>query len=450
MLLVRIHRAASRLLYFWKLASQLNNRSRIGLTILIVFMAAVDISLAQDVGYNRPKTIHRPPRLPVGRQERGQSRARPVTGAIQNPYDTKSYMSRLSEKLSPEQRDLLLRGPDIKKSDALTYGLRGPLSRPGISAEPKKFQVPPPVKLGAEKPWSLGQDLEKYRAYAVKEGSRYFAGNVRKAGLHAGLAGQDLVNIFTLASSERGKPLRENDGKPISFHLLKVEEAGGETLDNILYTLYSSADLITLDSLLDLENEAYQNNHPIVRPFVYTGRSIASACKTVESAANVPTFGYFDNVAGSASMFFENTVETAKHGCQAVTNLPRGCIYVIVGKNANLDKIQDWIWLVPLEYLSNVIEMKGLSNTQDYKNAFTQKGVIGSLLEIGGSTYIAYQAVDEMFGELKDDNGKRPPTEGTPAAQAPPTAPPAEGAGIEAPASNIFHFDGFTLAVSGR
>jgi len=440
--LVRIHRAAFRLLYFGKLASQLNNRSRTGLTILIVFMAAADISLAKDIGYNRPKTIHR--------GALSQGRAKPVTGAIQNPYDAKSYMSRLSEKLSPEQRDILLRGPDIKKSEAITYGLRGPLSRPGIAVEPKKYQVSAKAE-PAEKRWSLGEDLEKYRAYAVKEGSRYAAGNFKKAGFHAGLAAEDIVNVFTLASSERGKPLRENDGKPISFHLEKVEQTGGETLDNILITLYSSADLITFDSLLDLENEAYQNNHPLVRPFVYTGRSIGSACKTVENAANVPTFGYFDNVTGSAGMFFENAVETAKHGCEAATNLPRGCIYVIVGKNENLDKIQDWIWLVPLEYLSNVIEMKGLCNTQDYKNAFKEKGVIGSILEIGGSTYIACRTIDEIIDELKDDNGKKRPTEEAPAGQAPapPTAPPTEGAGIEAPASNIYHFDGITLAISG-
>jgi len=412
--LVRINRVAFLLLYSWKLASQLNNRSRTGIAILIVLMTTANISLAKDVGYNNPKTN------PQGALS--QSRAKPVTGAIQNPYDAGSYMSRLSEKLSPEQRDLLLRRPDIKKSDAITYGLRGPLSRQGIAVEPKKYQVPAKAE-PAEKRWSLGEDLEKYRAYAVKEGSRYFAGNIRKAGFHAGLAGQDLVNVFTLASLERGAPLRENDGKPISFHLQKVEEAGGETLDNILITLYCSADLITLDSLIDLENEAYQDNHPLVRPFIYTGMSIGSACKTLESAGNVPTFGYFDNLTGSAGMFFENAVETAKHGCQAVTNLPRGCIYVIVGKNGNLDKIQDWIWLVPLEYISNVIEMKGISNTQDYKNAFTQKGVIGSLLEIGGSTYIAYQTVDEIFDELKDDNGKKHPTEGAPAEQASPTSP---------------------------
>lgn len=438
--LVRIHRAAFLLLYprLDRGLASLNNRSRTGIAILIAFMAAANISLAKDVGYNRPETV------PHGALSQG--RAKPVTGAIQNPYDTKSYMSRLSEKLSPEQRNILLKGPDIKKFDAITYGLKGPFSRQGTAVEPKKYRVPAKAE-PPEKPWSLGQDLEKYRAYAVKQGSRYFAGNIRKAGLHAGLAGQDLVNVFTLASSERGKPLRENDGMPISFHLQKVGESGAETLSNILYTLYSSADLITLDSLLDLENEAYQNNHPIVRPLVYTGRSIGSACKTVENVANVPTFGYFDNVTGSAGMFFENAVETAKHGCEAVANLPRGCIYVIIGKNENLDKIQDWIWIVPLEYLSNVIELKGISNAQDFKKAFKEKGVIGSILEIGGSTYIALRTIDEIVDEFKDDHEKKQPTEGAPAGQAPTTPPVTQAPAVEPPPGGIYYFDGLTLVV---
>ena len=171
----------------------------------------------------------------------------------------------------------------------------------------------------------------------------------------------------------------------------------------------------------------YQDNHPLVRPFVFTGRSIGSAWQTVESVGNVPTFGYFDNVTGSVCMLYIDAVETVKHGCEAVTNLPRGFIR-LGGRNENLDRIQDWIFLVPLEYLSNVIEMEGISNAQDYKNAFKAKGVIGSILEIGGSSYIVYRAVDDMLEELDDDDNSKRPAEETSAEEAPAEETPAETA----------------------
>ena len=430
--LIGIHKAGFFLLYAFKSAWRLNNTSRNAIAMLAILMGIANISLAKDAGYTRPRTTPRAALPQVG--------TRPSIGNIQNPYDATGYMSRLAERLSPKQRNILLRGADIEKRDALAERLRMPLSQPrlpredrlrfspgevprfpssrlpapGPSVEAKEYKplIDKELELRyaaemAEKHWSLAKDLEKYRVYAVKEGSRTFVGSIRKAGLHAGLAVEDLVNILTLASTDRAISLRENDGQPISFYLEKVGQAGAETLDNILITLYSSADALVLDALYDLEFEAYRNNHPLVRPFIYTGRTIGSAWKTVECAGNVPTFGYFDNVTGSAGMFYEDAVETIKHSCQALTNLPRGFIR-LGGRNEGLDRIQDWIWLVPLEYLSNVIEMKGIANAYDYKNAFLDKGIIGSILEIGGSSYLVCRAIDEI---VEDNDNGNPPTE---------------------------------------
>jgi hypothetical protein len=47
--------------------------------------------------------------------------------------------------------------------------------------------------------------------------------------------------------------------------------------------------------------------------------------------------------------------------------------------------------------------MQGIGNAMDYETAFEEKGVIGSLLEISGSTYIVYRALDELADELDDD-----------------------------------------------
>jgi hypothetical protein len=44
---------------------------------------------------------------------------------------------------------------------------------------------------------------------------------------------------------------------------------------------------------------------------------------------------------------------------------------------------------------------------EDYKNAFADKGVIGSVLEFGGSTFLVYRAVDKLADDLKDNNNHK-------------------------------------------
>ena len=67
----------------------------------------------------------------------------------------------------------------------------------------------------------------------------------------------------------------------------------------------------------------------------------------------------------------------------------------------------DWVLLVPLELASNAVEMKGFSNMEDYKTAFADKGVIGSVLEFAGSTYIVYRVVDELADRHKNHKSDR-------------------------------------------
>jgi hypothetical protein len=114
-------------------------------------------------------------------------------------------------------------------------------------------------------------------------------------------------------------------------------------------------------------------------------------------------------------MLLEDAVEVLKHAGEGVTNLARGPGYLIFGHSENTDKLLDWPLLVPLEFVSNSVEMKGFANMADYEAAFAQKGVIGSLLELGGSTYILYEAIEEAEDECDDDNDDhRGPAEGQP------------------------------------
>jgi hypothetical protein len=79
--------------------------------------------------------------------------------------------------------------------------------------------------------------------------------------------------------------------------------------------------------------------------------------------------------------------------------------------------------------------MKGVANMEDYEAAFADKGVIGSILELGGSAWLTYEAVDEICDCLDDDDGHskrykssgdQGPTQpgGTPSEPGPPSTPP--------------------------
>lgn len=253
-------------------------------------------------------------------------------------------------------------------------------------------------------PWSLGSDLDKYRAHAVKEGSRDSGRSLKKALEKAGLAVGDGVNVFILGyGSDRAKPFRVNDGKGLLDEPGKVPERAGATAVSFADGVYSLADLIALDSLPDPIKEVYKDNNPLVRPLIFTGRTIGGVWKTTEEIGNAVTWGYFDNVTGCVGIVIEDIMELLKHVGQAATNVVRAPVQLVTGKKEGAERAMDWILLVPLEFVSNSAQMKGIANMDDYKTAFEDKGVIGSVLELGGSTFLAYRMVDELVEELERD-----------------------------------------------
>jgi len=363
--------------------------------ILMIIAGLTGISMAQNAGYQRQT------QQPVN-GNRTSSRS-DNSGALKNPYATKDYMLKLAEKLSPEQRDLLLKGGgftrDItKESGNVTAGQIGGGSL--FDNLPTTISTPnEPIT----ETWSLKKDLEKYRTYAVKEGSRYPEENLEKFFLNAGLFLEDGINIFTLGyGSDRGKVFRGNDGNSPLWHAITVVKQGGQTLAEITDGVYSIIDLMAFDSLADIQKEVYKDNNPVVRPLVFAGRAVGSGWKTTENIGNTLTWGYFDNVSGSAAMCVGDVIECIKHGGQAVTNLPREVLYVTVGVDENTDKMLDWLLVVPWELASNAVEMQGITNMCDYKTAFKEKGVVGSILELTGSSIIIYKSIDELNDDDDD------------------------------------------------
>lgn len=265
---------------------------------------------------------------------------------------------------------------------------------PAPTAGAAKAPAPEP-----EGPWTVGGDLEKYRAYSVKEGSRGSVESLKKALERTGMTLGDTVNIFVLGyASDRAKPFRANDGKGLFQEPGKVPQRAGATIGSLGLALYSVADLVTLNSLPDPNNAPYKDNNVLVRPVLFAGRTVGGIWKTTEEVGNALTWGLFDNVTGCLGLVIEDVVELAKHAGEAVTNVVRAPFHLAAGKKPHeaTDQVLDWVLLVPLELASNSVEMKGFANMDDYKTAFRDKGVIGSVLEFGGSTYIVYRAIDEL------------------------------------------------------
>ena len=286
---------------------------------------------------------------------------------------------------------------------------------------------PQPAAPEPQVPWTLGGDLEKYRAHSVKEGSRNSGESLQKALDRAGLAIGDSANVFVLGyASDRAKPFRANDGKGLFQEPGKVPERAGATISSLGYGLYSILDLATLNALPDPNKPVYQDNNPLVRPLVFTGRTIGGVWKTTEEVGNAVTWGLFDNVTGCVGLVIEDVVEFIKHAGEAVTNVVRAPFHLAAGKKPHegTDRALDWVLLVPLELASNAVEMKGFSNMEDYKTAFADKGVIGSVLEFAGSTYIVYRVVDELADRHKNhksDQARKPKTRSRPTDRREPT-----------------------------
>ncbi len=296
----------------------------------------------------------------------------------------------------------------------------------------------------AEKePWSLGADLDKYRAHAVREGSRDSGENIKKAFERAGLTLEDGANVFLLGyASNRGQPFRANDGKGLLDEPGKVPQRAGDTLGNAGLGLYSVADLILLNGLRDPMTDAYGDNHPVVRPLVFTGRMVGGVWKTTEEVGNAVTWGYFDNFTGCIGMCIEDILELLKNAGEAVTNVARAPVQLVAGKKEGTEQAMDWVLLVPLEFLSNATEMKGFVNMEDYKAAFEDKGVIGSVVELGGSSFLVYRGAKELADKLDNKHHHRHCTTVEPDDPGIPDTPPDTGTPPPPPPDVVFLLDG--------
>lgn len=351
-------------------------------------------------------TAAAPSATPLMRLEPGMTLARPVQ-TVATPQTQTAVQTRTNSPIT--------RGPGSVERElqvartGLTLWNEPELAKQ--AAQEAARATPPQAKAPEPKePWTLGGDLEKYRAHAVKDGSRNSGENLKKALERAGMAIGDSVNVFVLGyASDRAKPFRENDGKGVFQEPGKVPAQAGATIGSLGYALYSIVDLATFNALPDFKKPVYADNNVLVRPLLFTGRTIGGVWKTTEEVGNALTWGLFDNITGCLGLAIEDVVEFIKHVGEAVTNVARAPFHLAAGKknHGGADQALDWVLLVPLELASNAVEMKGIANMHDYETAFADKGVIGSVLEFGGSTYIVYRAVDKVVDKCKKDKSSQ-------------------------------------------
>jgi len=331
--------------------------------------------------------------------------------AEEKVFPTAGVRNRPAQTVPNDSREVIL-GPMGIALDSMKPGvvLAGQESSPNFGARVPADETPQAQTRAAkaeERRWSAGEDLDKYRGHAVREGSRHSGQNLKKAFERAGLTLEDGVNVFVLGyASPRGELFRKNDGKGLLDDPGKVPAQAGAAVGSAGLGLYSVADLILLNGLPDPDATPYIDNHPVVRPLVFTGQMIGGVWKTTEEMGNAVTWGYFDNVTGCIGLCIEDILELLKHTGEAVTNLARVPVELVVGKHEGTQRVMDWVLLVPLEFISNSVEMKGIANMQDYKTAFEDKGVIGSVIEMGGSSFLVYRGTKELVDKL-DDNHRR-------------------------------------------
>ena len=229
------------------------------LAVLTIYSGIASISLAKNVsstGQSPPSVVYR---------YYLDTKSSYFTGGIKDPYHPQEYIKQLAAKLGEKgAKNLLLQGLDISQPKG---------------GGPKQAYI---------------------TATTIEPEHGDFTEELREALSYPG----------PVHSSDRTAQFRANDGKDPLWQAGKTAEQAGKTIVEISDGVYSIADLISFDSLPDLQRQVYQDSAPIARPLVFTARSIEGGWKTVEHTCNIPTLGYFDNLTGIVSIYIEDFVKT--------------------------------------------------------------------------------------------------------------------------------------------
>ena len=250
--------------------------------LLAIFVATVHVSLAGTIGGTRQRAT------PWVKGYYWNVRSGGSRGAIKDPYNPEDYMRDLAARFRQEEgRNTLLKGLKAREPNVLV------MKPQAVTAEQRRRE--------------FVQDLERALARLPKQDGM---------GKYRTVDATRLARVppaFRPPSNrDRGYNLggavsyKENDGDPPLWHMREVREEAGYTLVQLKDGAYSVADVVTLNYLPDLEKEVYYSSIPILRPLVFTGRTLVGSWKMLESTGNMLTWGYFDNLTTPAGTYIKS------------------------------------------------------------------------------------------------------------------------------------------------
>ena len=241
---------------------------------------------------------------------------------------------------------------------------------------------------------SLSHDVDKYRAYAVNQGSRDSLQSLQKSGDSLKDAGNSLVGAMTFSyGNSEFKALREDD-----LSIKKPARGFGKSLVSFFRRLGGPIS----------DKNAYKGLNPLTGTATYLGRLVGGAIGIGKNAANMATLGMGNNIIEPALNGGKNLLESGKHLGQSGLNITRLPTKSLSGNTRNTsDNILDWIGLVPLEYVSNVAEGEGFSNAENMQQAVKDKGNAGVILESVGSGALLGYGIDNALDNPVSNGGGR-------------------------------------------
>ncbi|MEI6849506.1 MAG: hypothetical protein WCK29_00555 [archaeon] len=229
----------------------------------------------------------------------------------------------------------------------------------------------------------IGNDVDKYRKYALTQGSREIQPSMKMAGKNLiGVVDNSIEALIFSYGIDGDKQLREDD-----FRMGKVSKNWAKSVGGFFRRIGGP---IT-------DRESYHGLNPVTGTINYLGRLIGGATKVAKDSINVATLGLGNNIIEPTLNAGKNVVESTKYVGQAGLNVMR----LPAKNNETYNRILDWPMMVPLEWASNVLEMEGFSNTENTLQSVKDKGNTGVILEFGGDAFLLGKAIDKLSSDGK-------------------------------------------------
>jgi len=218
----------------------------------------------------------------------------------------------------------------------------------------------------------INNDWGKYRAEAVREGSRDSKENIRKAGKDLKEAGKDAYAAVTLCIGNKryaNTPVTADDLKP-KIPMKKAEKGAVNLWKHRLQGPFDPQEW----------NEVYKGRDPLSGTVTWASRILWGAGHNVTyNFVNGLGAGMINNLVEPGMRATAETVDAGKQGVQAIGNLPRP----LLGTNEDINCLWDWAAVVPSHLANHYITGKGIWHQENPWQTIYSGGVFWPTIETG-------------------------------------------------------------------